>query len=483
MKRSGSYFILSNQNDPKKSSEPRDFVVTMRLVSLSVLSLSLLCCRARRVANTNNILGQGLDDAAKLAIDPRRDHRQKWLRESEYRDYSPDKYDTLGSESPPRTFSVVRSGDNMDDKRQRRHLRTAEETKDEVPAEDATAWEKLIVDSGGSMTVPTAAPASAPTGAPSIVTRNPTQGPTSAPTSAPIITPTGTPTLPPSASPTLAPSPASYVARLIRSVALNGGDEFSNPDTYQSEALSWLEGSSIEGLNDERIIQRYSLACIYYATNQVRTIFTDERFGEGEVPPWQSSANWITDANECEWARITCDDTNSVTSVDLFSNIVTGEFPPEVVYMNRTLEVLDVGNNVVYSNGTTFSPYLGWLYQLTDLRTDRTNFESFDGIPVELANLKKLSYYTCESSLYRGPLNGDAFPSDLTELCKDLVDEVSLSGILTTHHPLSFFSCQLCWISKEIPMDRQYRMQSVCFRLFRTFTFDPRLSVEQLISW
>lgn len=97
---------------------------------------------------------------------------------------------------------------------------------------------------------------------------------------------------------------------------------------------------------------------------------------------------------------------------------MTGEFPPEVVYLNSTLEILDIGNNLVTSDGALFSPFLGELTELTDLRTDRTNFISTDGIPTQIGNLKKLVYYSCEGSLYRGPLDGAAFPSDLTALSK-----------------------------------------------------------------
>lgn len=71
---------------------------------------------------------------------------------------------------------------------------------------------------------------------------------------------------------------------------------------------------------------------------------------------------------------------------------------------------------MVYSNATDFNPFLGELTELTDLRTDRTNFQSFDGIPTEIGNLKNLVYYSCEGNLYRGPLYGAAFPSDLTAL-------------------------------------------------------------------
>lgn len=99
-----------------------------------------------------------------------------------------------------------------------------------------------------------------------------------------------------------------------------------------------------------------------------------------------------------------------------FSNDVTGEFPPEVVYLAAHLRVLDLGNNVVYNNGTFWNPFLGQMTTLADFRIDRTNFQTTDGVPVEIRNLKNLGYFACTSSLYRGPLNGAAFPSDMAAL-------------------------------------------------------------------
>jgi len=96
--------------------------------------------------------------------------------------------------------------------------------------------------------------------------------------------------------------------------------------------------------------------------------------------------------------------------------MLTGEFPPEVVYLKEWLVVLDIGNNLVYSNGSEFNPYLGELTELTELRTDQTNFQSIDGVPTEIGNLKKLEHYSTEACLYTGPLSGTAFPSDLAAL-------------------------------------------------------------------
>jgi hypothetical protein len=203
---------------------------------------------------------------------------------------------------------------------------------------------------------------------------------------------------------------------ILLPVALFGGVEFEDPDTYQSKALAFLCSSDTSGLSDDRIIQRYSLASIYYATNNVSTPFTDIAFGPGLIFPWSDEDNWVTDANECDWIKVQCDSANNVILLDLFSNLVTGEFPPEVSILKGTLQILDVGTNQVFTDGNIFNEYLGRLTELVDLRYDDTNFQNNPGVPAELANLKKLGFYNAARTLYRGPLSGASFPSDLTEL-------------------------------------------------------------------
>jgi len=187
-------------------------------------------------------------------------------------------------------------------------------------------WEALVRDEVGSVPPPR------PTRAPQIRTLKPSPSPTNALlTPRPTLRPTdkaiatATPTVSPKTAAPVAPeSPTlSRVTELILSVALSGGEEFLNPGSYQSQSLRWLEGSDSDGLSDDRIIQRYSLGCIYFATYEVETIYTIDQFGEGNVPPWDTSTNWVTDANECEWARIACDDNNFVTILDLVRNSST----------------------------------------------------------------------------------------------------------------------------------------------------------------
>jgi hypothetical protein len=203
---------------------------------------------------------------------------------------------------------------------------------------------------------------------------------------------------------------------ILLPVALFGGVEFEDANSYQSKALQFLCTSDTAGLSDDRIIQRYSLASIYFATFNVSTVFTDIAFGPGLIFPWSDSDGWVTDANECDWAKIDCDANNSVTLIDLFSNLVTGEFPPEVSILKGTLQILDVGTNQVFTDGAIFNQYLGRLTELVDLRYDDTNFQNNPGVPTEIGNLKKLGFYNAARTLYRGPLTGASFPSDLVDL-------------------------------------------------------------------
>jgi hypothetical protein len=195
---------------------------------------------------------------------------------------------------------------------------------------------------------PTMAPAEtpAPTMPPVVVTATPTAAPvaTPQPTPAPVVTtpapvvvaqPTpapvaiALPTTTPIAG-TSSPTPGTgecTVTDLILSVALQGGAEFVDPASYQSKALDWLCASNVTGLSDERVVQRYALASIYYATYEVKTVFTDAIFG-GAIFPWLDNTNWVTDANECTWTRIGCNDAGMVNVIDLVRVLLPIYFSP-----------------------------------------------------------------------------------------------------------------------------------------------------------
>lgn len=57
---------------------------------------------------------------------------------------------------------------------------------------------------------------------------------------------------------------------LIESVALEGGAEFEDSTSYQSMALAFVVTGPAD-FSDAQLIQRYALACIFFATSAART--------------------------------------------------------------------------------------------------------------------------------------------------------------------------------------------------------------------
>ena len=262
------------------------------------------------------------------------------------------------------------------------------------------------VPTPGPTNVPTPGPTNAPTPAP---TNAPTPGPTNAPTPAPTNVPTPAPVAPsagpiaptpapvaptpapvaptpapvaptpapvaptpapvaptpaPTAttpSPTIAPTAPPVVFQAIQPVALQGGLEFNDPNSYQSQALARTEQQvGIDGQSVAKIIQYYALFSIYEATNGVSNIITDSE-GILSVPGWIVPTGWNSNnVDPCSggWFGVTCDG-DLVTRLDLFSNLLTGAFPPEVVLLASdgpratgagALQRIDLFDNMLLTN-------------------------------------------------------------------------------------------------------------------------------------
>jgi hypothetical protein len=140
-------------------------------------------------------------------------------------------------------------------------------------------------------------------------------------TPAPIVPLTPLPTtLKPTVVPLTTVAPTSAIFELISSVAIYDGTEFADPTSYQSKAVAWMEGNGLTStLSDERNIQRYALACIWFSTNAVRTPYTDAAYGpDVAIPGWISTQDWLGDAStECSWFGISCDADSMVTRIEL----------------------------------------------------------------------------------------------------------------------------------------------------------------------
>jgi hypothetical protein len=175
--------------------------------------------------------------------------------------------------------------------------------------------------------------------------------------------PTAVPDTPP---PTQAPTEQSLL-QLLQSVSLGDGSELADPDAYQHKAMVWLETvpNHME-LEDSYLLQKFALACIYYATYQQRTLYTDAVYGYDALPPaWNRTDNWLsTTESECTWFGILCNNNDRVKDIELYSNSLTGSFPPEVVHMKRSLKALDLYDNVIWNQGDSGH---SWLEKMVNL--------------------------------------------------------------------------------------------------------------------
>lgn len=190
---------------------------------------------------------------------------------------------------------------------------------------------------------PTAAPVPPPTPSPvsPITPTNPPVDPTAAPavppTPAPIAPLTAAPIAPTVApvAPTEAPMAGpSVVLQAIQPVALQGGAEFQDPNSYQSQALARTEEQEgIETQPASKIIQYYALYAIFAATNGVSNVITDSE-GIPDPPGWIVSSGWDqTNVDPCAgWFGVSCEG-DQVNEIDLFSNLLTGAFPPEITLL------------------------------------------------------------------------------------------------------------------------------------------------------
>jgi hypothetical protein len=144
-------------------------------------------------------------------------------------------------------------------------------------------------------------------------------------------------------------------------VSIFGDTGFDSPDSYQSQALTWLETQSQLYPSQTKLLSRYTAACLYYATFGVL-----HRYANPDELEWNDSTNWLTDQDECTWFGLLCNPSGQVNETDLHANNVTGTLPLELMGWSDSLRLLDVGNNNIWNKNEEVE-FLG---ELTNLGKD-----------------------------------------------------------------------------------------------------------------
>jgi hypothetical protein len=138
-----------------------------------------------------------------------------------------------------------------------------------------------------------------------------------------------------------------------------------DPTTYQSHALQRTsQQGGVDSFSDYKLVQYYTLYCIYYATYAIPNTITevDPQFQGVAIPSWLTSTNWDQiSVDPCNgWYGIECDSNGRVMNINLSENFLTGIWPAEVKLLAvdgpfstgaGNLSQIDLFRNMYLSNG------------------------------------------------------------------------------------------------------------------------------------
>ena len=267
-----------------------------------------------------------------------------------------------------------------------------------------------IMESSILTTLTATAPTEYPTISPSISTLSPTLR-------VPVVATTGSrnsrigggTNLPTMASTKSFPSPSSESAGLEGLVNQTKFNQTTTGSTSTTNAIGYTNNVSSIITTTQRLLQRYALACVYYATNNVTNNYMKERNMEAE--PWTNATGWLVNDQECTWRGVTCDPTSgAVTAINLSNNRLSGAMPIELIYLQQQLKSLDASKNSIDNSGGVGNQAFGQLTNLQQLYLGDT-FVQYFGIPYAFQFLTNLVELDVSYTQFIGPLDGSLFAS------------------------------------------------------------------------
>ena len=126
---------------------------------------------------------------------------------------------------------------------------------------------------------------------------------------------------------------------------------------------------------DAKIVQYYTLFCIYEATNGVRNKLTDQKYGTtATVSKWTNKKGWVDGVGDpCtfgDFYGVTCDGQGRILTIKLNENYMTGTWPAEITLLASdgprstgagNLNELNMSKNVFLfnDNDNSWMQYMG----------------------------------------------------------------------------------------------------------------------------
>lgn len=174
-------------------------------------------------------------------------------------------------------------------------------------------------------------------------------------------------------------------------------------DSPAERALNFVSGGiRYANLDQDQRVQRFAISTLYYATYGMPHAFLDE----GPAPGWKSANFWITDADECTWEGITCEN-GVITEINLSDHLLTGYVPQELGLL-EDLVSLDLSTNLIEGSGLTNNVWM-FATSLQELILDDNFIVGTTGIPVQMGELVNLEKLSMSYNLLQGTMDGTIF--------------------------------------------------------------------------
>ena len=168
--------------------------------------------------------------------------------------------------------------------------------------------------------------------------------------------------------------------------------------SYQNKAFNWLADTpDLESIDHTRILQRFALACFYYATYQVKTKHNRD------PGTWIDDGLWLSEAHECQWSGVVCSNEWHVLSIRLEHNKLSGRLPFELGLLWEHIKVLELSFNGLTMEGDDWDLFYH-LPQLEKLSMSGNYVVSMTGLPSTLTACPKLRKLLLSETMMGGPL-------------------------------------------------------------------------------
>lgn len=328
------------------------------------------------------------------------------------------------------------------------------------------AFQMLATDTlSMSMVVPTEAPSDNPSATPSAA---PTKAPSASPSAAPTKAPTDAPTVVtlPLEGPTPAPTPPSpphgicpgitvqeridQILAILDAVA--DPTEIRDVNIPQGKATVWLlEQDTFQICPDnDKLVQRWALAVIYFSTGGDSWLQCSANPAAvdscGTESPFSSNQErFLSSANECTWAGISCID-GCVTEIEFEENNLAGTIPTEIGLLH---DLIIWG----MERGTLTSTIPTEVGQLTNLIFIDLDFNQLTGtLTPELLSLSSLTQLDLNNNQLSGPIDGiDGFPNMEFLQLHDNLFSGTVPDTVGTYSNLSAFTLHETFIGGSMP--------------------------------